>query len=79
MPDFESYCRCPGCGTCGGHEKARKLKQQLSTARADALREAENAVWTLVNRAGTYTHARYLQALNEAIDAIRSLIPPQEK
>jgi len=38
MPNFESYCCCPGCGTCDGHRAARRTREHLKAeiAKIDA-------------------------------------------
>jgi hypothetical protein len=38
MPDFEDYCRCPGCGTCGAHHNVKRLRAENEALRQDAER-----------------------------------------
>jgi hypothetical protein len=50
MPNFESYCRCPGCGECSAHANALTLNKKLKELQADnkrlraALVDCENAL-----------------------------------
>ena len=37
MPNFESYCRCPGCGECGGAVAAKKYKRKLAELRGKGM------------------------------------------
>lgn len=34
MPNFEPFCRCPGCGTCRGHDAHEQRRRDLPKARA---------------------------------------------
>lgn len=38
MPDFEDYCRCPGCGVCDAHLEVKKLRQRLLKSQENAKR-----------------------------------------
>lgn len=51
MPNFESYCRCPGCGECKAHANEAALRAKLATAERerDAAIRGLNAVEALIN------------------------------
>lgn len=35
----ENYCRCPGCGECGAHANAPKLKAEIKRLKSAAQRQ----------------------------------------
>jgi MinD superfamily P-loop ATPase len=80
MPNFENYCRCPGCGECSAHANAPKLKTKLKALQAE-LAEARRDVAELLalsdivvkveNRAALVAEIRKRYGLDAAIDAAR--------
>jgi hypothetical protein len=34
MPNFESYCRCPGCGECSAHKQVPELEAKIRSLTA---------------------------------------------
>lgn len=43
MPNLESYCRCPGCGTCDAYDAVMKGKEHMSLTREQWVRMFEAA------------------------------------
>lgn len=74
MPNFEPYCRCPGCGECSEHAQMPRIKQQLKEARAEAewlrkfLREARDKLeWIGASEEG---YDEMIRMRNESIARI---------
>jgi hypothetical protein len=48
MPDFEDYCRCPGCGTCAAHDNQKELNSKIRAYKERlAILERLQPTWTL--------------------------------
>lgn len=61
MPNFEPYCRCPGCGTCGAHDALRVLVDAVDSFSAE-----------LVKSRGILISAELAEASNTARAALEN-------
>lgn len=66
---IEEYCRCPGCGDCGGRDKAAKLAKENKTLKEMYKKEVLNK--TLVLLPQIEQQAKEIESLKAELEVLR--------
>lgn len=87
MPDFEKYCRCPGCGQCEGATMAPKLLMKIEgqnktiKSLATQLHQLKAEQDDVIRRADVRIgwHAQVRRQIEGALDQIKVLLHRMEE